>query len=159
TNPAPASCATTPPTTFTVVPPPTITSVVPAQICAGGGDIVITGTGFGTDPNGVTVVITGPGGMQDATIVSVTDTQIHVHVNGGPPPGTYDVRVDNIDGCSATKAGALRVTPGVAVFFVDPPTVYNGISIQATIYVTGLLPEAQTVTVTIEPSGGGTVTT
>jgi hypothetical protein len=145
TNPAPAACSTAMPFTLTVVPPPTVTAIQPAVICSGGGDLVITGMDFSSDPR---VII---GGVE-ATVRTATPTRIDVTL-GAIPPGVHDVTVDNQNGCSDTLEDALRVTPGPAVYFVDPPTVYNGISLQATIYVTGLINAPQSVT--IRPSGGG----
>ncbi len=43
---------------------------------------------------------------------------------------------------------AIHVHPKVLAFFVDPPTVYNGINTQVTIYTSGLLAQAQTVILT-----------
>lgn len=149
-NPAPAACSTMPTYTLTVVPPPDVTGVQPQVICAGGGDLVVTGTNFG--PN-ARVIIKNATTMVEATVRTNTPTRLDVTVGMGLEPGTYDVIVDNDDGCLDTLPNALRVTPGPSVFFVDPPTVYNGISIQATIYVTGLL-NAPT-SVSIRPAAGG----
>ena len=47
TNPTPAACRTTGAALkITVVVPPTLTSVAPLRLCAGGGGLTLTGTGF-----------------------------------------------------------------------------------------------------------------
>lgn len=59
TNPAPAACASTEPTTVTFVAPPTVAGVQPVALCTrAGGALVITGTGFlEVDGAGPTVTI------------------------------------------------------------------------------------------------------
>ncbi len=130
--------------TLEVVAPPELTSIIPNSLCSAGGDVVIEGTGF-TD--GATATIGG----EPVTITSTTPTEIQGHFGGGLPPGTYDVVVDNGAGCIDTLEDAITIVPGPAVFFVDPPVAYNGIAVQATIYVSGV--DAQPASVGIRPSG------
>jgi hypothetical protein len=145
-NPAPASCAALPAFTLIVEPPPTVSSVVPSVLCSGGGDLVVTGTNFSAMPKvsvgGVTAVTTSSNG-----------TTIHATLGPGLAPGTYSVTVDDQDGCTATLADAITITPGPSVYFVDPPAVWSGISVQATIYVSGLTQAPSGVT--LRKTGGG----
>src|SRR5688572_10590081 len=130
--------------TIEVVGLPELTSVTPNNVCPGGADIVIEGTGFAP---GATVTI----GDTPAMVNTVTATTITATVEPGMDPGTYDVIVDNGGGCTDTLEDGLRITPGPAVFFVDPPVVYDQISVQATIYVSGL--DADPAIVGIRPTG------
>lgn len=148
-NPPPAACSTAAPVTLTVVPPPDVTGVIPSVTCTGGGDFVVVGTGFSSTPS-VTV-----GGVP-ATVTAASPTSISATLGAGLTPGVYDVVVSNGDGCSDTLPAAVTITPGPAVFFVDPPVVYNGVSLQATIYVSGIA--AAPAAVSIRPAGGGALT-
>ena len=132
TNPEPAPCTSGAPYVLTVVPPPTVDSVDPASICTGGGEFTIYGSGF---YDGATVEV---GGATPITTNVIDDGTIDVTMGFSLSPGTYDVTVTNLDGCADTLAGAITVIPGPIVFFVDPPRLYNGISIRVTIYASGL---------------------
>ncbi|MBI5478385.1 MAG: IPT/TIG domain-containing protein [Deltaproteobacteria bacterium] len=149
TNPPPADCGAAAASTLTVVPPPDVTGITPAVVCTGGGDFVVNGTGFAP---GSTVSI---GGIP-ATVTNVTPNAISVTAPPGLAPGTHDVTVVT-GGCSDTLVAALTVTPGPAVYFVDPPVVYNGVNLQATIWVSGIA--AAPASVWIRPSSGGVTTT
>jgi hypothetical protein len=127
-----------------VVAPPTLTAIIPNSLCPSGGDVVIEGTGF---TSGATATIGG----EPVTITSTTSTEIMGHFGGGLLPGTYDVVVDNGAGCIDTLEDAVTIVPGPAVYFVDPPVVYNQIAVQSTIYVSGV--DAQPATVGIRPAG------
>lgn len=145
-NPAPADCITETSATLTAVDVPEVLSVVPTSLCVGGGDILIQGAGFAS-----TVQVSIGGVALNISTVSADGTEIYATLGPGLEPGTYDVTVDNGDGCAVTQAGSFIVTPGPAVFFVDPTVVYNGVSVQATLYISGLaVAPAQ---VTIRPTG------
>jgi hypothetical protein len=148
-NPAPAACVTEKAFTLTVEPPPTVTSVVPQVICTGGAELVVTGTDFSADP------LVKVGGVTAVTSSS-NATTIHATLGSGLAPGTYDLVVDDQDGCTATLPQAVTVTPGPSVYFIDPPTIWSGISVLATIYVSGLT--VAPTEVDIRPAGGGTPT-
>ncbi|MFH2007777.1 MAG: IPT/TIG domain-containing protein [bacterium] len=128
---------------------PTVTGVSPTLLCGGGGEIVISGTGF-SDESVVSIAV-----GEDATPIatSLVDGETLVAtVPGNTPAGTYDVAVTNPAG-SATLEGSLTITVDAnpVVYFVDPYTLYNGIALQVTIHGPA---EASTVTdVTISPEG------
>jgi len=149
TNPQPADCSTTGAATLTVVPRPTVTGITPAVLCTGGGDLTVIGTGFVA---GSRVSIDGVA----ATVTGITSTAISVTVPPGLGPGTHDVTVVS-GGCSDTLEAGLTITSGPAVYFVDPPVVYSGVTLQATIWVSGIA--AAPASVSIRPSSGGSTTT
>ena len=134
-NPLPAGCTSQENITVVSAPPPVINTVSPATLCAGGGKVTLGGMNF---EMGATVSI-GPLNSMGVT-VSNGGTSAAVNVGGGLQPGTYDVAIANPSGCSAVKAKAISVVPGLTVFFADPPTVWNGISTQITIYGANVSP-------------------
>ncbi|HET9551336.1 MAG TPA: hypothetical protein VFP50_00070 [Anaeromyxobacteraceae bacterium] len=158
TNPPPANCvsASQP---LVITAPPTLAAVAPITVCATGGVLGLTGTGFEA---GASVTIDGAapgGGNAAATTVSVTDptnataTFAPAAADAMVPSATpYPVTIHNPDGCSATKPAAVTVKPAPALFFVDPAVVYNGIVTQATIYGSGIALPIQSVAITI-PGG------
>jgi hypothetical protein len=159
TNPPPANCVSAA-ASLVITAPPTLASVAPITICATGGALSLTGTGFEA---GATVTIDGAapgGGNASATTVTVgSPTAAGVTFSPAaadamvPSPTPYPVTIHNPDGCGATKAAAVTVKPAPALFFVDPAVVFNGIVTQATIYGSGIALPIQSVTLT--PSGGG----
>ncbi len=87
----------------------------------GGQTAVLTGSGFGSDANAVTVVF----GSQNATVVSATDSSITVVVPRGPiEGGAVDISVGTAGG-QATLADAYfydtRLGDGVEVVSDDGP--------------------------------------
>ena len=108
---------------LTIDPPPHITSIMPSSGAAGSKvTVTLMGTGFRI---GMTVTL-------DAT-PPVTGTGVTVSNDGttasatfdltGVKPGTYDITVDNGDGCTDTLAGAFTVvTPhDLTITGIDPP--------------------------------------
>ena len=140
TNPAPAACATARSDVFEVFSPPTITAIVPAEACA---DVLTTFEVQGTELTNGTIV-TANGVAADSVVANADGTALTVTYEEGLPAGTYDVTVSN-GGCEATAAGALTVNPSPLVFFVDPPVVYNGIQIEATVFVSDIDEDAANV--------------
>lgn len=117
---------------FDIVPVPRIDSVEPQAVCEQAGEtFTVRGANF-SDASRVTL------GDQEAAVVFIDAETLEVSVADDVQPGLYDVTVDNADGCETTASAALRVAPRPVVFFVDPPVLYNGIALQATIYTTGL---------------------
>ncbi len=75
----------------------------------GGAEIEVTGSGFGSDINGVTVMF----GNQNAEVLNVTDSVITVRVPHGPVGGgAVDVRVGNSEGQDALVGGYTYALPG-----------------------------------------------
>ncbi len=116
---------------FSVGPNPTVTSVVPALTCEGPNTFAVNGTGF------VPSTQVRFGSIPADSVTYVSDTQLQVTFNN-LPPGTYDVTVSNGPGCESTLVDAVTVAPNPTVYFVDPPVVYNGVSLQVTIYLSGI---------------------
>lgn len=152
-NPPPAGCSSLglgAPVSIAGTPPPTLTDVTvpngvsPSTMCSGGGTLRLTGSHFEAGA----LVNVGP--LQNQVAAVTSDTSATVDVAGGLSPSStpYDVTLVNPDGCSATKAAALKVTQGLMVFFTDPPTVWNGINTQITVYganVSGAIQKASIV--------------
>ncbi len=154
TNPAPIGCASQPstPSTFTVTAPPTITSVLPTSICSGGDSLGLTGSGFLSSS---TVTLTSGSATVSAASVSVNaagTTALATFV-GGLATGQYTLSLSNGSTCSATASSQVTVIPGPQLFFVDPEIVYNGLTVQATVYGTGFtLPVSD---IALLPADGG----
>lgn len=148
TNPGQDACSTSMMITIDVVGVPTITNAAPRIICAGGGNITITGTNL---YSGGTALIQGIAASQ----YSATNSTSAVATFSGPLPvgGPYPLTVRNQLGCEATLPAAMGITvsPGPAILFVDPPAIPNVTTIQATVYATGVSPPIKTIS--IAPTG------
>ena len=68
----------------------------------GGGTVLISGSGFGSDTRGVTVIF----GSQNATVVAASDSEIEVVVPRGPIEGGF------VDVVVGTESGQIRVEDG-----------------------------------------------
>lgn len=143
TNPGDASCGSSATGVFHVGPVPTLASIEPTALCTTlGGSVTVTGTGF--EP-GTSVVLTRDGTTLAPAVTYVSETELTLDVPAGTAAGHYDVTVSNGPGCEASLPAALQIDPRPFVFFIDPPVAYDGISIQATIYTSGLTAEASTI--------------
>jgi hypothetical protein len=141
TNPEPAACDSfDSDVDLEIVPPPEITLVAPLKVCGGGNAIEITGTGF-------TPQVEVTAGGRNLIVISVTsDNGTDTIVAEFPldmEPGFYDITVTNPDGCGDVwgddhDEAQVEVTKLPLVFFVDPEVVYQPVSIQAKVYVTGI---------------------
>lgn len=150
TNPAPSGCADTATGVFFSVPVPVLTAVAPTAFCTDTGEtLTLTGSNFSPASH---VFLTGTGGTYDAVVTFVSATELEATFADGITPGVYDITAENAAGCADTLEAEVTVHPTPLVFFVDPPVVYNGITVQATIYLSGLDQPAASV-VMIGPSG------
>ncbi|MBT9557019.1 MAG: DUF4215 domain-containing protein [Myxococcales bacterium] len=119
---------------FSVGPTPNIVSVVPSEACE---DLGFTVTIFGTGLVGSTqVTLVGPSGQ----VVSSVSTELLAPGQlratfDGLVEGKWAVRVSNGPGCEDQLDDAIDVFPRPVVFFVDPPVIYNGVDVQASVYV------------------------
>ncbi len=155
TNPEPAGCVSTEAVELVVAPPPDVTGITPATICSGGGLFTVTGTNL----QGVSAYLLDPdGGRVDPSSISVNPegTEAQIAFAAGLRTTTYNLHVTGAGGCSDMLASAITVNLGPVVYYLDPPVVYNGVAIRATIYGSGItaLPSA----VTVAPAGGGAET-
>jgi large repetitive protein len=138
TNPTPPGCASAP-MAYVVAGPPTLTDVQPRDVCENMPltDFTLTGTNLTSG-----TIVTFSDGVNsyapDVQTPNVGQTQLAITFNNGLPQGTYDVTVSNGSGCDFTLFDIVIVHFNPFVFFVDPPVVYNGISTQATVYVTNI---------------------
>ncbi|MBN2529590.1 MAG: hypothetical protein JXR76_24590 [Deltaproteobacteria bacterium] len=161
-----------------VVAPPVLNSVQPDEICSAQADTTITLTGAGfLQLNGEVPTVTISAGATSVTATAVTPvqtsctaipgrtdtsvcTQITATVGAGTilDDGTYTVSVTNpcSAGCATETTAMLTVVPAPIVYSLDPPAIYNGISIRETFYVSGL--DTAPVGVNVIPVGGGTAT-
>ncbi len=117
--------------------PPLINDIIPKKICDQGGSLDLIGDHF--EPN-MTVAL----GPYLADRVENTNGEQRVKatwtVQDTPrmQPNLYQITARNQTGCSTTSPILVRVTEGPVPFFVDPPIVYNGITLQATAYLGNL---------------------
>lgn len=145
-NPDPAPCGTVAEAGFAVAPAPTVTGVEPFKVCVNDGHFTVAGTDFFP---GSAILLDGPVDV-DTTYVSGTELAGDVD---GATAGLYDVTVSNGPGCEGTLPDALLLVDAPVVFFVDPPVVYNGISLQVTIHASGISGAVQSVG--LRPAGTG----
>lgn len=154
TNPAPDGCIGAASAAFAVLPPPTVTAVVPNEICS---DVLVAfdvvGTGFAA-----ATTVTVDGLAPASAVVSADGTTISVSYDPGFAAGQYDVIVSNGGGCETTFAAALTVNPTPLVFFVDPPVLFNGIELEATIFASGV-DDLPTAVELIDAAGSATTIT
>lgn len=146
TNPAPSGCAQTSEMILVIDPRPVVEAIIPERVCTGEAlTLTLQGRQFAPD---ATVDIGGF--APDTTEVNPEGTSIVITFQGGLEPNTYDVTVSNgLDAlgqsCEDTLEQALEVDPLPLVFFVDPPVVYNGIEVEATLFTANLREQAQVV--------------
>ena len=115
---------------------PTLSAVAPATMCVDGGTLTLTGTDF---QKGATVKLDNAMTMgADLSTTFGSSTSLTVMVPSGQAAGVYDVVVTNPDGGTVTLAGALTIVDDPLVFFMDPPTIWNMLSVDATLYVSGI---------------------
>lgn len=146
TNPAPVECASTEELTLEITATPTITEVDPLTMCTGGGEFVVTGTGF-TDRATVSV-----GGVPASSVDVVSSTELIVRFGLVElDAGSYDLLIEQ-DGCIDTFDTQVTIVDGIIVFFADPPVVFNGIDTQVTVFVSGLNVAPDAVRI-IDPAG------
>lgn len=153
TNPAPADCGSSS-TELVLAPTPAIAAVTPLRLCDAGGVVQLDGTNF---EQGMEVRL----GMATATSVTVNPegTQA-VATFAMTTEGTYDISVRNpTSGCETTFNEQVRVVTGPRAFYVDPPVLYDGISTQVTVYLTGLYGGSVTAVSVIDSMGNTTALT
>jgi hypothetical protein len=131
-------------------PPPTIASIAPTRLCVEGGTVTITGTDF---QEGAGVRLTSGATIVELEATFVSETSLTVDT-GAQASGTYDVTVVNPDDQEVTLPGALTIFDDPIVFFVDPPVMWNGLTVQSTIYASGIIGDVQSVE--IAPTGSTT---
>ncbi|HEX2678024.1 MAG TPA: hypothetical protein VHM19_15325, partial [Polyangiales bacterium] len=144
---AAAGCPSTASTMLNVVAPPTVSNVSvagsssPHDACS---DTVftldITGTGFVA---GTVVKLANDNDVFTATAVNVmSSTMLSADFAGLPYDATdptYNLVVETAGSCaSAPLVDLITIDPTPLVFFVDPPIVYNSLSIDATVFTSGL---------------------
>ena len=119
---------------FSVGPTPNIVSVLPSEACE---DLGFTVTIFGTGLVGSTQVsLRSPAGEVAIAIATelIAPGQLRATFDG-LVQGAWDVRVSNGVGCQDQLDDAIEIFPRPVVFFVDPPVIYNGVDVQASVYV------------------------
>lgn len=144
TNPEPAACSSMVPATLTVTLPPEITTVEPAFTCASGGTVRITGERLPADPV-VTV-----GGAPVASVTVVDPNTLDVVLGADTPEGLVEVVVSGSDGCDAVAT--IEIVGNPDVYFVDPPTVYDGLSVVVTAWIADVTSEVTEVWL-VDPAG------
>ncbi|MBN2495857.1 MAG: IPT/TIG domain-containing protein [Deltaproteobacteria bacterium] len=130
--------------------PPRIDSASPPEMCSIGGTLTVEGAGF-LDSAVVSIVSVDTGDSTALETLFLDDQTLQAAVPDPTAVGVYDVIVTHVDGCSDALSGGLDITPQPVVFFVDPNAAYNGINLQMTIHVSGVL--GSVAEVSIYPTG------
>ncbi|MDF1565741.1 MAG: hypothetical protein P1V51_22090 [Deltaproteobacteria bacterium] len=155
TNAAPSSCGASATGVFFLTPPPTLTGVTTPNFCASdGGTIGLVGTNFTA---GTQVTLESGTTVHVGTVTYNDPTSLEVTFPPGLDAGTYDLRV-SATGCDDVLVGAVSVDPAPLVFFIDPPTVYNGVITEVTLFTTGLSDTYGASTVELLYPDGATTT-
>ena len=155
TNPAPIDCGSVTNAPLVVTAPPTVTSVTPMQVCSGGSELTVTGTGFRT---GATVTVLCDSGGTTHVVDSLASeanedgTELNLRFGFGAIPGeTCDVIVSNAMDCdSKPPHPQIAAVEGPILFYAAPPVAYNGIHTQIKLFMTAV---TGTPVVRIVPSG------
>lgn len=129
-NPPPADCTSTP-ATLEITAPPTITDIEPDTVCDTGGSFTITGTGFTSDAE-VRV-----DDVPAESVEYVDESTLVVTVAAGLSTGLHTVTVSS-GGCEVSLSAGIEVVAAPLLFYVDPPVLYSGIPVEATLYIAGL---------------------
>jgi hypothetical protein len=112
-------------------------------MCVDGGALSVTGTDF---HDGAVVRLNLPPSTGSGLMSTfASSTMLTTEVPGNQTAGVYDVVVENPDGQAATLPGSLTIVDRPLVFSVDPPTIWNGLSIRITIFASGINGDVQKV--------------
>lgn len=146
-NPAPANCSSAS-LTLQLTPTPRVDQVTPLRICSTGGQLQLDGEFF---EQGMVVTLANT----PATMVTVAaDGKSAIATFGQlPMMDLATLSVENPSGCGMDYPSDVRISNGPRVFYIDPPVVYDGISTQVTMYVSGLF-GGQVTEVIAEDSAG-----
>ena len=128
TNPAPAACASTTPAVIALEPPPSVMSASPEALCAGGGAVTLTGSGF---VDGIRAWV---GGVEAVAAVVDAETLV-LELPAGLDPGPQPISVATPDGCGDTLEEAVAILEAPEVFYADPPSFYAGLGFEVTLYL------------------------
>lgn len=132
TNPAPAACASEV-APVEVAVPAAVLDVQPGTMCASGGSLTLTGTGF------VLGSIVSLGGVDATTSTVVDATTIEATFSAtGLPPGLYEVVVTSPDGCAATAPSTVQVDAAPSLYDVLPDVFYAAVEMDATLFLQGV---------------------
>jgi hypothetical protein len=169
TNSAVPACALSVMSALHVVAPPTVGSIdivnsaVDDAVCDKiGFSVIVHGSGFAP---GVTVTFRNSDAKSvTADTVTTTDTALTATFSTGLPydaaDASYDLVVSNADNCNGPPlTNILTVNPTPLVFFVDPSIVYNAISVDATVFTSGLSASSALSSIAlVGPDGAATET-
>ncbi len=145
-NPDPAECRSSDEARLEITPAPEVEQASPLSLCRGGGTINVQGDHFSES---ATVFLDDTAAI-NTEVVSETELTAQFGALGDANERTLTVH--NGDGCYAELATPIEITDGIVVFFADPPVVFNGITTQITIFVSGLEAEPTKVAL-ISPDG------
>ena len=146
----PGGCSVAAALKIDVVGPPTLTSVVPTSICSGGGQLTLTGSNIYSGAVALISTFESSSLQTDGTTATAAFSG-PLTINNMPGQPRYDVILRNAPGCEAKIPLTEVVTPGPSILFVDPPAIPNILTIQATVYASGVSPLIKRVR--IAPTG------
>jgi hypothetical protein len=148
-DPAPLGCVSTETRPFLVNAPPSVNAAqTTAQVCRGGGSLVIVGSGF---LDGATVAL---GGVAPETTTVVSDHEIRVDYGFVPlftPGQPLSLIVANPDGCRSAQV-AVTVAAGPVLLAGESLTVHRALRTPITLHLSSLTGPLDQVTL----DNGGT---
>lgn len=139
-------CRIEAPNAFRVVGTPSVSTVTPNQVCSDVSDTALSlhgdGLAVGAD---VIARNRGTGLNRVGAVTALSAQEQSVIFSYGLLSGPNDLSVINAEGCSQTIEQAVLAVPSPKPFWIDPPTLYQGMDTNVMIFVDGLEANPQAV--------------
>ncbi|KAL9657793.1 hypothetical protein ABK040_013131 [Willaertia magna] len=138
--------------TLQILKTTTVNYTSPGHLCAALGQqstITIHGSGYTSnskayiEKNGVVTAALSTLYIDNSTVVAVFSSEIE--------SGTYTIHVSNSNNtapCFDVSGKTIIVYPLVIVLFTNPPTIYNDVNVQMTVYTNGFSESPKSVVLT-----------
>lgn len=149
-NPPSVGCNSNSNFFFELTGPPEVTGVDPIEVCDDGRTVTIFGERF------TNTSIVELNGTEVSPVSFIDDQTLEITLPNNFGEDVYDITVRNIDSCEGTGSNLLSVYSTPIAFFVDPEVIYNGVSVQATLYASDI--NQDITAVVIEEAATGTQT-
>lgn len=157
-NPVP-NCNVAAPDAFRVVRTPRLGSVTPNQVCSDVSDTRLTLRGDDLAVGaGVIARNRATGALWQGAATTLSAQELSVDFPYGLPEGAWDLTVNNAQGCSQTLEQAIGVESSPKPFWMDPPTLYQGMDTDVTVFASGLQANADKIEL-VDAQGVATILT